>query len=187
MKQFERKQIRAVLLEAVAFGNYKTSCFLHGTMDLACAKRIHRERSNMYSNWMIRWPMTDDPQVIDLSNLAAQSQWLREEDGDSELSREHLAACRAFASKDKEVVVMQRPKFHKVEVWDFVREAWRRLDEAGFVSEGLTDWPDDSQPAPFVAATSQTLAIPPRPIRPAPQPVLSPPPAKAARCESEAT
>ena len=70
----ERKEIRAVLLEAVSVGNVKTSPFLHGTRKLDAAKFLRRERAGMYNNWLIRWPMTNDKQVIDLSDGAAQSQ-----------------------------------------------------------------------------------------------------------------
>ena len=152
MRQFTRKQIRAVLLESVATGNKKTSPFLHGTKDLQCLKNLLLERKGMYTHWIVRWPLTAEEGVIDLSDAAAQSQWLCEEGGDTDLMWEHLKTCRSYAGKDKEVVVMSRPKWEKVSWWDVSTETWQPLGDDVFKAERLIR--GDSS-----AAGSQSLPI----------------------------
>lgn len=87
-----------MLLEAFAIGNSKTSPFLHGTKDLQRCKNI-RERRACTATGGARWPLTAEDAVIGLSNVAAQSQWLSEEGGDSDLTLEHLKTCRVHAER----------------------------------------------------------------------------------------
>ena len=61
-----RKGIRALMLEAVAIGNTKTSPFLHGTLSLPRALKIMEERRYLYTSWLVRWPLSEQDAIINL-------------------------------------------------------------------------------------------------------------------------
>ena len=103
------------MLEAVAIGNTKTSPFLHGTLSLPRALKIMEERRYLYTNWLVRWPLSEQDAIINLSNRDAQHAWLSEEDGDTDLLLEWVRFCRKFCTKDQEVVQTKRPAWQQVQ------------------------------------------------------------------------
>ena len=59
--------------------------FLHGTLSLPRALNIMEERRHLYTNWLVRWPLSGQDAIINLSTKDEQQAWLLEEDGDTEL------------------------------------------------------------------------------------------------------
>lgn len=115
-------------MEAVAFGNSKDSLLLHGTLALNRVLKIMGERRHLYTNWLVRWDLdVNRDSVIDLSNLDAQQEWLRDEDGDTDLVIEWLQWCRKFATKDAEVVQLRKPPWQHVQWWDEDTKTWQPL------------------------------------------------------------
>ncbi len=58
------------------------------------ALKIMEERRYIYTNWLVRWPLSEQDAVINLSSRDAQHAWLQEEDGDTDLLLEWVRFCR---------------------------------------------------------------------------------------------
>ena len=127
-----QQKLRALVLTAVAFGNEDkwTSQFLHGTCALSTVLRIFGERRKLYSHWLVRWPRFctsgDKPaMMIDFETNVDKKKWLSEHDNDSALLEEAVKIARSYVQKDKEVVYLQRPDEHLIQVWDEESLLWR--------------------------------------------------------------
>ena len=146
------QELRALLLPAVAFGNSagKESPFLHCTMTVVKALAIMSERRQLYSNWLVRWPI-DAAAHIKLSHLAAQRKYLFEDPNDSEFLASCLGEVRAYSLKDKEVVVTENPPEESVQWWDEQDRKWRSVAEA----RAWYDARVGRRSVPLFAATSQ--------------------------------
>ncbi len=128
LELLDSEELRALLLEAVAFGNDpdRPGVFLHATTKLSTARRIRQERSSLYSNWVVRWPAVQEGvRVIDLKNSREGRGLLEDTAGDSHFLHECVKQARAFATKDSEVVLVNSPNKDTVERWGEYSRRWR--------------------------------------------------------------
>ena len=120
-------EMRAILLEAVAFGNHpqSTSPFLHCTKRLAVARTLRVERASLYSNWLVRWPLKiHGVRYVDLTHRGDAFTYLDDAPADTALVRSALQLVRAYSAKDSEVVVLDSPPLELVEWWSDASRAW---------------------------------------------------------------
>ena len=151
---FSKQELRATLLSCLACGNQPqwTSIFLHCTGSLSTVTRIFGERRRLYSHWLVRWPKFatcggKPASYIDFDSNVHRVQWLSEEDYDNDLSEEAVRICRKYVTKDKEVIFLQNPDDHLIDVWDEEALMWKSIREVlpDEESAAATSQPSDRQ------------------------------------------
>ena len=132
--RLEFKELRSVLLPAIAFGNQKqhTSPFLHTTVGVGVAWRIFGERRQLYSNYLVRIDREKltGIGIIDLAPNKNGKKYLSDFDDDTGFLKQCAELARTYAVKDREVILLSRPKFEAIEYWDEEGKCWRSAAEA---------------------------------------------------------
>ena len=134
----DKAELRRHVIRAIATGNRTTSPFLHGTALLSKAKRIYLERNHLYKPVLVRWgrDAVDPDAVLNFSDVGTGLQigqnsrgMLSDLPGDTQETERHLNDCRAWVTKDREIVYLRRPGSSWVEYWDLVKLRWRPSSE----------------------------------------------------------
>ena len=128
MDDFSFEELRLLVLTSIANGNAagKMSPFLHATTSIKTCTWIHRERQELYSNWLVRWPKAavDYSNVIDFTNAGVRARFFAEQDTDSSLVRKYIDCAYAYTAKDDELLYLVRPPLDKVDWWDEEGKEW---------------------------------------------------------------
>ena len=179
--------IRALMLQAVATGNQKDSCFLHSTSSLKKVILLSQERRHLYCNWLVRWPRkSTGAKVADFDEAVDRHKWLSESQDDSRMLQEWLRTCRSYVLKDSEQVWMQHPGTDNVEWWDQKNRMWKTLKERPLMSvkkEAISSTAkSQSTASASCSSVASSSSAAPVPEVPPPDPRIQkivPPPPKA--------
>ena len=128
MFDFDFDQMRLLVLSSIANGNApgQTSHFLHATASLKICTHIHRERQDLYSNWLVRWPASqvDCSNVLDFTKHGVRQKFFTEQDDDSKLIKQYCDLAFRYTSKDSEILYLARPPLEAIEWWDEEGNEW---------------------------------------------------------------
>ncbi len=163
IKDLTKKQLRAMVLAAVAHGNDRqmTSSFLHASTSLVAVRKLLSERRWLYSNWFVRWrrDCVGDAH-INFSDKLAWGWLLAESDDDTDFLNECLQKARGYTEKDKELAYSTSIPLKEIDWWCERTNQWRNAEETAAWkpdSAGTTP-PAVNRGRPFAAATSQAAS-----------------------------
>lgn len=132
VSSFQFTELRALLLNKLRDEKnpYGTSCFLHANLSLWKVLAAFKERTPLYSNFLVRFPrVLEDVEMIDFEDVAERQKWFGERQDDSYLLKELSRACRADKKTLTELVYYDRPKLSLTEWWDAQNLRWRFCDD----------------------------------------------------------
>ena len=96
--ELSKKQLRAMVLAAVAMGNdpQMPSALLHATGSIPVIRKLLGERRWLYSNWLVRWPkvLHDVPYIEFGDKKLYTNWWLDDWDSDTEFLQDHMGVMQ---------------------------------------------------------------------------------------------
>ena len=105
---------------------------MHTTVGVGVAWRIFGERRQLYSNYLVRIDREKltGVGIIDLAPSKNGKKYLSDFDDDTAFLTQCAELARTYAMKDREVILLSRPKLDAIEYWDEEGQCWRSAAEA---------------------------------------------------------
>ena len=131
--ELTRKQLRGMVLSAVAMGNdpQHPSPFLHATDSIAVIRKLLGERRWLYSNWLVRWRQDCGGKPAHI-NFQDDKEWgwiLADSDDDTDLLQECVQKARGYVAKDRELVYLTSIPLKDIDWWCEETKQWQSAEE----------------------------------------------------------